>query len=163
MPSQEWIRVRSLLEGALELEGPARARFIEQVSAGDGSLRRELEGLLAQDALGGGLEPPEVERVARALAGGTPPVAERSWRATVAVASTLIAECHIYAARDTAAPSVERGVQLDAAEAQLELARTMLVEARDAGELPSGQPVEPERIEGLLEALASVRASIAGS
>ena len=57
----------------MELDPEPRARFLDESCAGDTSLRRELDQLLAQDARRDVPEPPLIELFARPLDGATKP------------------------------------------------------------------------------------------
>ena len=48
MNPQEWQRVRSILESALELDPDSRASFVDSACAGDKNLRREVLSLLSE-------------------------------------------------------------------------------------------------------------------
>ena len=50
MARERWQQVARLLDEALELDGAARARFLDRACAGDAALRAELETLVAADA-----------------------------------------------------------------------------------------------------------------
>ena len=49
MTPKLWAQVKSVLEGALEIEPAERCAFLESVCGGDENLRREVESLLAMD------------------------------------------------------------------------------------------------------------------
>ena len=69
-----WQRVRSILEAALELEGEARAAYLEGATQGDAALRSELDGLLAADLISGLTPPTPSAGVLDALAAGADPL-----------------------------------------------------------------------------------------
>jgi tetratricopeptide (TPR) repeat protein len=53
MTPERFARLEELFAGATELEGAERARFVEEATAGDATLRTELERLLAADEASG--------------------------------------------------------------------------------------------------------------
>src|ERR1700761_4305438 len=52
---ERWRKVDAIFSGALDLEGDARAAYLDQACAGDPGLRSEVEALLAEDETGGDL------------------------------------------------------------------------------------------------------------
>jgi eukaryotic-like serine/threonine-protein kinase len=52
MNPEEWQKVRSILESALDLDPKSRSAFVDSACAGDERLRHELESLLAADEKG---------------------------------------------------------------------------------------------------------------
>ena len=50
MSDNRWQRVEEIFHRAVELAPEARSAFLDEVCAGDGLLRREIESLLAHDA-----------------------------------------------------------------------------------------------------------------
>jgi serine/threonine protein kinase/tetratricopeptide (TPR) repeat protein len=71
MTPEEWRRIERLYHAALEWAPDQRAGFLNDECAGDGELRRNVEGLLkAHEEAGGFLAGPALEAVARAEAAG---------------------------------------------------------------------------------------------
>lgn len=69
MEPERWRKVEGLYHAALEHAEAGRAAFLKQVCAGDDSLRREVESLLAHDGeTAGFLEAPAIHVAAKALA-----------------------------------------------------------------------------------------------
>jgi tetratricopeptide (TPR) repeat protein len=69
METERWRNIERIFHSALELEESRRIAFVEQVCAGDESLRAEIESLLAQsEGTEDFLEAPAVEVAARVLA-----------------------------------------------------------------------------------------------
>ena len=69
MNPEHWQEIKRLYNSALELETDQREAFLEEACAGDASLRKEIERLLAQQAEAEDLlGTPALEVAARALA-----------------------------------------------------------------------------------------------
>ena len=69
MKPDRWQQIERICEAALEQEPSGRAAFLEEACAGDETLRREVEDLLAQETKAEGfLEAPALEVEARAMA-----------------------------------------------------------------------------------------------
>ena len=69
MKPERWQQIDKILEAALDLEEGERSAFLEAACAGDDSLRKEVESLLAADKQAESLiEAPAVEMVAEGLA-----------------------------------------------------------------------------------------------
>ena len=69
MNPERWQEIKRLYNSALELESHQRGAFLEKACAGDESLRKEIERLLAQQAEAEDLlGTPALEVAARALA-----------------------------------------------------------------------------------------------
>src|SRR5712664_1072527 len=69
MTSERWQKIEQLYHAALEREESQRAAYLYEVCAGDDTLRREVESLLAQEKRGDGfLESPAVEVAAKMMA-----------------------------------------------------------------------------------------------
>jgi serine/threonine protein kinase/tetratricopeptide (TPR) repeat protein len=69
MDPERWQKIEEVFHSALKLEKSRRAAFVEERCAGDGSLRLEVERLLAHhQETGGFLESPALEMAARDLA-----------------------------------------------------------------------------------------------
>ena len=68
MERERWLKVESLYHGALEREASARPEFLRQACAGDESLRREVESLLAEEEPGSFLGRPALDVAAQVLA-----------------------------------------------------------------------------------------------
>jgi serine/threonine protein kinase/Tol biopolymer transport system component len=67
--NERWQQVERIFHAARELQGNARVGFLAKTCAGDESLRREVESLLAQDEdVGSFLESPAIEMAAESLA-----------------------------------------------------------------------------------------------
>jgi hypothetical protein len=65
MTAERWRRVEELYHAALTRDEQARAAFLAEACAGDGTLRQEVESLLAQRASAAGfLDGPAVEMAA---------------------------------------------------------------------------------------------------
>src|SRR5262249_39569751 len=47
---QRWARIAALFEQAVDLDPAERASFVRAASAGDSDLRRQVDGLLAEDS-----------------------------------------------------------------------------------------------------------------
>jgi serine/threonine-protein kinase len=47
MNSERWQKVKSILEGAIEVAPPSRAAYLDKACRGDENLRSEVESLLA--------------------------------------------------------------------------------------------------------------------
>ncbi len=71
MTAEEWVKVRGILERALDLAPEGRAAYLESACSGDAALRREVDSLIAshEDARTDFLEP---DAFARAPAAGAP-------------------------------------------------------------------------------------------
>src|SRR5690349_19570974 len=67
MDSARWARVRSILERAIELDGPEQEALLAEECGSDAPLRAEIESLMRFEASGSGLEPPEPAELARAF------------------------------------------------------------------------------------------------
>jgi serine/threonine protein kinase len=66
---ERWLKIERLYHGALERQASGRAQFLAQACAGDESLRRDVEVLLAQgEGTGSFLEAPAMEVAAQVLA-----------------------------------------------------------------------------------------------
>jgi eukaryotic-like serine/threonine-protein kinase len=65
---ERWLKVESLYHGALRREASARPEFLRQACAGDESLLREVESLLAEEEPGSFLGKPALDVAARVLA-----------------------------------------------------------------------------------------------
>lgn len=50
MDPQRWHRIEELFEAVVDLDGPARSRFLDRVCAGDATLRAEIDRLINNDA-----------------------------------------------------------------------------------------------------------------
>jgi serine/threonine protein kinase/tetratricopeptide (TPR) repeat protein len=75
MEPERWSHIERLYHAALELDKSERAAYLKGVCAGDESLRREVESLLASDSQAGSfIESPAIEVAARSIAadGGLP-------------------------------------------------------------------------------------------
>src|SRR5579884_2087781 len=69
METDDWRKIEHIYHSALEQESSRRAVFVEQACAGNQSLRREVESLLAQaEGTDNFLEAPAMEVAARNLA-----------------------------------------------------------------------------------------------
>ena len=69
MERERWLKVERLYHGAREREASERSQFLREACAGDESLRREVESLLAQEeGTGSFLGTPAMEVAAQALA-----------------------------------------------------------------------------------------------
>ncbi len=68
MERERWLKVESLYHGALEREASARPEFLRQACAGDDSLLREVESLLAEEEPGSFLRKPALDVAAKVLA-----------------------------------------------------------------------------------------------
>ena len=68
MERERWLKIERLYHGALEREASARPEFLHQACAGDESLRREVESLLAEEEPGSFLGKPAFEVAAQVLA-----------------------------------------------------------------------------------------------
>jgi len=69
MSSERWREIKPLLESALELDAGDRRAFLDETCAGDESLRREVESLIAaHEQAGDFMEKPAFEEAARMLA-----------------------------------------------------------------------------------------------
>jgi len=77
MDSEQWKRIDSLLQAALECPPGERAEFLRQACAGDEALEREVRSLLSSEQQAGSfLESPAMEMAARALAGQQSKIAQ---------------------------------------------------------------------------------------
>jgi hypothetical protein len=65
---ERWLKVESLYHDALEREAGARPEFLRQACAGDESLLREVESLLAEEEPGSFLGKPALDVAAQVLA-----------------------------------------------------------------------------------------------
>jgi serine/threonine protein kinase/Tol biopolymer transport system component len=72
---ERWLKVESLYHGALEREASARPEFLRQACAGDESLLREVESLLAEEEPGSFLGQPALDVAAQVLAEDQAPAA----------------------------------------------------------------------------------------
>ena len=78
MKKERWEQIEKLYNAAMEHEPARRAEFLTEACAGDDSLRREVESLLAQgDKAGSFIEAPAMEKIAQDLAPGPEPVQSR--------------------------------------------------------------------------------------
>ena len=68
MEHERWLKIETLYHSALEREESARPEFLRLACAGDESLRREVESLLAEEERGSFLGKPALEVAALALA-----------------------------------------------------------------------------------------------
>ncbi len=68
MERERWLKVESLYHDALEREASARPRFLREACAGDESLLREVESLLAEEEPGSFLGKPAFEVAAQVMA-----------------------------------------------------------------------------------------------
>ena len=69
MKPERWQQIDKILEAALEREESERSAFLDEACAGDNSLRKEVESLLAADEQAESLiEAPAVEMVAEGFA-----------------------------------------------------------------------------------------------
>jgi serine/threonine protein kinase len=64
MPPERWRQIEDIFHAAREREPRVRPAFLEDACRGDEPLRREVEGLLRQDAQGGGLLSQPIEKLA---------------------------------------------------------------------------------------------------
>ena len=64
---ERWRRIDRVLDAALELDPAARDRYVQHACAGDPSLLKEVEELLAASAASGFLDEPAAERGARLI------------------------------------------------------------------------------------------------
>lgn len=80
MSQQEWSRIRSVLEQALDLEPSERAAFVERACAGAPELKREVEELLAAEGAAPWLEPATGEELGRALGRDAVPGRVGAWK-----------------------------------------------------------------------------------
>jgi hypothetical protein len=68
-PEERYRRLDNAFDRALQLEGPARTAFLDEVCGDDRQMRQDLEGLLAShDRSGAFLAAPAIETAAKALA-----------------------------------------------------------------------------------------------
>jgi tetratricopeptide (TPR) repeat protein len=67
MSAESWKKVRAVLERASELQGAEQDLYVEEATASDPALGREVRELLAAQARSERLEPPDSRRVVRAL------------------------------------------------------------------------------------------------
>ena len=74
MTEERWLRVKALFESAVERPDGDREAFLQEATAGDSTLRREVESLLASDATDGSILQP-VRDVRRTLLANLPPIA----------------------------------------------------------------------------------------
>ena len=68
MEPERWREIERLYHAALELEESQRPAFLEEACAGDPSLRREVESLLAHNEAATFMDSPAIEVAAKALA-----------------------------------------------------------------------------------------------
>ena len=69
MEPERWQKIERLYYAALERKGSVRAAFVAEACAGDESLRKDVESLLAQaEQTGSFLDGPALESAAKALA-----------------------------------------------------------------------------------------------
>ncbi len=80
MSQSQWSQVRSVLEGALDLEPSERAAFVERACAGAPELRKEVEELLAAEGAAPWLEPASSEELGRALGRDAAPERVGAWK-----------------------------------------------------------------------------------
>ena len=80
MSEQEWSRVRSVLEQALDLDPSERAAFVAKTCAGAPELQREVEELLAAEGAATWLEPASSEELGRALGRDAAPMRVGAWK-----------------------------------------------------------------------------------
>jgi tRNA A-37 threonylcarbamoyl transferase component Bud32/tetratricopeptide (TPR) repeat protein len=80
MSQQEWSRIRSVLEQALDLEPSERAAFVERACSGSPDLKREVEELLAAEGAAPWLEPATSEELGRALGRDAVPGRVGAWK-----------------------------------------------------------------------------------
>ena len=69
MEPERWREIERLYHAALEHEASQRSAFLEEACAGDLSLRREVESLLAHNEAATFMDSPAIEVAAKALAG----------------------------------------------------------------------------------------------
>lgn len=70
MTPERWRRIEELCHAALERDGTLRAAFLHEACAGDDSLWREVESLLAQEGqIGSFLEASPLQDIAAQAAG----------------------------------------------------------------------------------------------
>ena len=80
MSQQEWSKVRSVLEQALDLDPSERAVFVARACTGAPDLKREVEELLAAEGAAPWLEPASSEELGRALGRDAAPVRVGAWK-----------------------------------------------------------------------------------
>jgi len=90
MEPERWQKIERLYHSALEEEKSRRAAFLEQACAGDRSLRKDVESLLAQgEETGSFLEAPALEVAAKALAQDRARLADAASRPDLMVGRTI--------------------------------------------------------------------------